>query len=204
VCSCGIIAELDYSPKQHDQNITRLDRPGQTKPVMIHILMTNDGSDPVLADMLGVKQEQSDRVLDPTEDPFELGEIPEDKMRTIANDYLARHAPAVLEEVMAHNKALEEAKAEEAQARKERGRARRRKDDEPSALLDHLRPDAEKNTVSPEVIEAVQEGTLVVCPDAPRSNGTDGAPEALAAPALPQQQALPGRRFSQVRRRASP
>jgi superfamily II DNA or RNA helicase len=194
VCSCGIIAELDYSPKQHDQNITRLDRPGQTKPVMIHILMTNDGSDPVLADMLGIKQEQSDRVLDPDADPFELAEIPEDKMRLLATDYLARHAPAVLEAVTAENEAKEaaklaekEAKAQEALAKKKARQERRRASSKAKQSLAGQNGDATPSNGA---------SLAATCPVAPPSIGT-AATSWREAVTLPQ----PSRRFTPPLRR---
>jgi len=187
VCSCGIIAELDYSPKQHDQNVTRLDRPGQTKPVMIHILMTNDGSDPVIADMLGIKQEQSDKVLDPGSGPLELLEIPEDRMRLLAQDYLARHAPAVLEAVTVENETKEaeklaekEAKVQAALAKKKERSARRppRK----VAHQDTAQAAAPERPPCPEDLPAAP-GIVATCPDASPTNGTTGASSVAARPA---------------------
>jgi hypothetical protein len=177
VCSCGIIAELDYSPKQHDQNVTRLDRPGQTKPVMIHILMTNDGSDPVIADMLGIKQEQSDKVLDPGSNPFELGEIHEDKMRLLATDYLSRHAPHVLEAIMADNKALEEAKETEKRVREEAKKERQARPKQgrrrpPVAVQEAAEDAGSKASVAPSLPVTI----AAPCPAATPSIGTAIAP----------------------------
>jgi superfamily II DNA or RNA helicase len=60
-----VFGELDWSPQVHHQVIGRLRRPGQTKQVEAHYLTSNDGSDPVLVETLGIKSDQSRGVNDP-------------------------------------------------------------------------------------------------------------------------------------------
>jgi SNF2 family DNA or RNA helicase len=60
-----VFGELDWSPGVLDQCLGRLHRDGQTEPVMGYILMADHGSDPVMADVLGLKRAQITGVLDP-------------------------------------------------------------------------------------------------------------------------------------------
>lgn len=60
-----VVGELDWSPGVHQQLIWRLDREGQTKPVSAHFLVSEDGSDPVLISMLGLKASEARGVNDP-------------------------------------------------------------------------------------------------------------------------------------------
>jgi len=55
-----VFGELDWSPAVHDQAIGRLDRPGQTeKPVLAYFLTSDEGADPVMADVLSIKARQA-------------------------------------------------------------------------------------------------------------------------------------------------
>jgi len=65
VCSTVVFGELDWSPQVHEQVIGRLDRDGQTEPVTALYLVSNWGSDPLIVDLLGIKEEQSQGILDP-------------------------------------------------------------------------------------------------------------------------------------------
>jgi hypothetical protein len=64
-CSTAVLGELDCSPQVHNQLIGRLDREGQTKPVMAIFLVSDSGSDPLLVDLLGLKSSQAQGVVDP-------------------------------------------------------------------------------------------------------------------------------------------
>lgn len=61
-----VFGEIDWSPGVHTQCIGRVFRDGQVEKVAAYFLLTNHGSDPVVADVLGVKRVQSDSMLDPT------------------------------------------------------------------------------------------------------------------------------------------
>lgn len=60
-----VIGELDWSPGIHQQLIWRLDREGQEKPVSAHFLVSEDGSDPVLISVNGIKASEARGINDP-------------------------------------------------------------------------------------------------------------------------------------------
>lgn len=60
-----VFGELDWSPGVHDQCIGRLHRDGQDEPVVAYFLIADSGSDPVVADVLGLKREQGELIRDP-------------------------------------------------------------------------------------------------------------------------------------------
>lgn len=64
-CTDVVFGELDWSPQVHYQIIGRLRRPGQPGQVIAHYLHTNQGSDPVLLETLGIKADQSRGINDP-------------------------------------------------------------------------------------------------------------------------------------------
>lgn len=64
-CSTVIIGELDWSPGIHQQIIWRLDRDGQTRPVTCFMLVTDEGSDPPMMDVLGIKRSEATQIVDP-------------------------------------------------------------------------------------------------------------------------------------------
>jgi len=64
-CCTGIFGELDWSPGIHQQCIWRLDREGQTNPVTAFFLVTDDGSDPPMMDVLGIKASEAQSIVDP-------------------------------------------------------------------------------------------------------------------------------------------
>ncbi|MEZ0262040.1 MAG: SNF2-related protein [Alphaproteobacteria bacterium] len=65
VCSTGIFGELDWSPGIHQQCIWRLDREGQKNPVTAFFLVSDDGSDPPMMDVLGLKASEANQIIDP-------------------------------------------------------------------------------------------------------------------------------------------
>lgn len=65
VCSTGIFGELDWSPGIHQQCVWRLDREGQKSPVTAFFLVTDDGSDPPMMDVLGLKASEAEQIVDP-------------------------------------------------------------------------------------------------------------------------------------------
>jgi hypothetical protein len=64
-CNVIVFGELDWSPGVHEQCIGRLHRDGLTGPVTAYYLIAEDGADPVMADVLGVKREQAAGIRDP-------------------------------------------------------------------------------------------------------------------------------------------
>lgn len=96
--SIAVIGELDWSPGVHEQNIGRLQRDGQKAGVLAYFLLAEDGSDPAMAEVLGLKTEQIEGII---------GAEPDDQVRDhvlagstasiqqLAADYLARRGIAV-------------------------------------------------------------------------------------------------------------
>lgn len=63
VCNVGVFGELDWSPQVHRQCIGRLRRDGQDNPTLAYFLVADEGSDPLIAETLNVKQMQADLIV---------------------------------------------------------------------------------------------------------------------------------------------
>ncbi len=87
-CRTVVFGELDWSPGIHEQGIGRINRDGQKNPVMAYYLLSNDGSDPIVGDVLGVKKEQIDGVRNPGEALIERIDTGENNIRKLAEDFL--------------------------------------------------------------------------------------------------------------------
>jgi SNF2 family DNA or RNA helicase len=59
----AVFGELDWSPQVHGQCVGRLHRDGQSDPVVAYFLLSDEGSDPVIAEVLNLKRMQSDPML---------------------------------------------------------------------------------------------------------------------------------------------
>lgn len=90
VCSTVVKGELDYSPSVHDQCIGRLYRDGQELTVMAHYLISENGSDPIIADILGIKRGQIEGVINPDGDSIEKTQVDPGYIKRLASDYLTR------------------------------------------------------------------------------------------------------------------
>ncbi|QMI49715.1 SNF2-related protein [Burkholderia sp. MBR-1] len=64
-CSVAVFGELDWSPGIHQQVIWRLDREGQQDPVTAFFLVSEEGSDPPIMDVLGIKASEARNIVDP-------------------------------------------------------------------------------------------------------------------------------------------
>lgn len=86
-----VVGELDWSPKVHEQNIGRVYRDGQKEPCVAYCLVADEGSDPVIADVLGLKEAQSTGIVDPDRagEPILVGAA-DDHIRKLAEDVLRR------------------------------------------------------------------------------------------------------------------
>lgn len=90
-----VVAELDWSPQVIDQDIGRVHRDGQVDPVMAYVLVADEGSDPVISEVLGLKEAQSHYLLNPTATGMpELTGASADHIRRLAEDVLRRHGRA--------------------------------------------------------------------------------------------------------------
>ncbi|MGV3518200.1 DEAD/DEAH box helicase [Luteitalea sp.] len=88
VSSCIVFGELDWSPAVHEQAIGRLARDGQESPVVAYFLTAEDGADPAIAEILGLKREQLDGIRNPTQDFLEQHDTTGDHVRRLAEQYL--------------------------------------------------------------------------------------------------------------------
>lgn len=87
-CSTVVFGELDWSPGVHEQCIGRVHRDGQTEPVQAFFLISDEGSDPIVSDVLGVKREQIEGVHNPGEHLVERRDIGENQLRQLAQRFL--------------------------------------------------------------------------------------------------------------------
>ncbi len=95
VCSTVVIGELDWSPGVLEQCIGRIHRDGQTKPVMAYYLLSDEGSDPIVADVLGIKREQIEGVRNPSLGMAERIDTGENQIKRLAAQYLSAHGESV-------------------------------------------------------------------------------------------------------------
>jgi SNF2 family DNA or RNA helicase len=90
ICRTGVIGEPDYSPGVHEQCYTRLYRDEQKDPVTIYFPLADDGSDPVIADILQLKRTQIEGVRSPDRDVMDTLETDGTRIRKLAEFYLAK------------------------------------------------------------------------------------------------------------------
>ena len=91
-CSVGVFGELDWSPEIHYQCIGRLNRDGQESTVAAFYMVSDDGTDPLMAEVLGIKRAQAVPIRNP-DTPLFAGVTPEtDRHRELAASVLARVA----------------------------------------------------------------------------------------------------------------
>jgi hypothetical protein len=57
---------------------------------MVHYLISEDGSDPIIADILGIKRGQIEGVVNPDGDLIEKSEVEPGYIKRLAGDYLTR------------------------------------------------------------------------------------------------------------------
>lgn len=80
-CNTILVGELAWSPKTHEQLIGRLQRPEQKEQVMAVYLTCDQGSDPLIVEILGLKNSQSTGIVDPM---LVTGEIVSDDTNLVA------------------------------------------------------------------------------------------------------------------------
>ena len=104
-CRTVVFGELDWSPAVHHQCMGRPHRDGQTDPVAAYFLICEGGSDPVIADVLGIKKRQLEGIVDQKADAVGV-QIDPGRIKRLAESFLDRHQQRVEREAV---KALEEA-----------------------------------------------------------------------------------------------
>lgn len=88
VCNVCIYGELDWAPGVHIQCTGRIWRDGQTEGSMAYYLLSDQGSDPVMADLLGIKKGQLEGVIDPDADIVEDLAVEAGHVKRLAQAYL--------------------------------------------------------------------------------------------------------------------
>ncbi len=92
-CSTLVIGELDWSPKVHEQIIGRLDREGQQEQITAIYMISEDGSDPPMVELLGIKMHQSTGIVDPGRQ-FEAKHSDKSRIQALAAQYLTKKQKA--------------------------------------------------------------------------------------------------------------
>lgn len=89
-----VFGELDWSPKVMDQLTGRLHRDGQVSNVTAFYLVSDEGSDPIVAGILGIKDAQSTAITDPELMKHDVAAmdsgVPETHSAELARKWLAR------------------------------------------------------------------------------------------------------------------
>jgi SNF2 family DNA or RNA helicase len=82
--SVAVFGELDWSPAMHDQCVGRLARDGQDATVAAYFLVADEGSDPVIADVLELKRQQAEPIRNPDAPLLETTTSSHDRVRLLA------------------------------------------------------------------------------------------------------------------------
>lgn len=88
----AVFGELDWSPGVHAQGIGRLNRDGQTEPVLAYFLVADSGSDPAVAEVLNLKRQQSDPIIDPNLEQV-VAVDQTDRVKLLARQFLNQKGP---------------------------------------------------------------------------------------------------------------
>lgn len=89
MCSLVVFGELDWSPGVHEQVVGRLNRDGQKDKVTALYLTTDNGTDPLMIDLLGLKSSQAHGIVNPNIE-VEFAESNDDRIKQLANSILQR------------------------------------------------------------------------------------------------------------------
>lgn len=90
-CSTVIIGEPDWSPQIHHQIVGRFNRDrkdGIKNNVTMIFLLANEGSDPVIVDMLGLKKSQAQGIVDPFQTQVAIAHSDESRLERLARSIL--------------------------------------------------------------------------------------------------------------------
>jgi hypothetical protein len=89
-CRTIVFGELDWSPGVHEQCEGRVLRDGQAEPVFAYYLVADDGSDPTVAQVLGMKRQQIAGIRHDGEALFEQLQNKDNRIKDLARDFLTR------------------------------------------------------------------------------------------------------------------
>lgn len=88
-CRTVVFGELDWSPGVHEQCVGRVFRDGQKDPVTAYFLIADEGSDPMVVEVCGIKREQVDGLRNQERGPIEQV-APADGIRRLAERYATK------------------------------------------------------------------------------------------------------------------
>ena len=94
-CRTAVFGELDWSPGVHEQCLGRIHRDGQGEPCVGFFLTSEEGSDPVMVDVLGIKRQQIEGVRNPDRALAERIDTGENSIRRLAKEFLAKRGVEV-------------------------------------------------------------------------------------------------------------
>ncbi|WP_122558532.1 DEAD/DEAH box helicase [Pseudomonas viridiflava] len=86
-----VFGEFDWSPGVHEQCMGRPHRDGALERVLAYFLMSNQGCDPLMMDVLGVKREQIEGVRNPDDNLIERLDTGGANLRILAEKVLKDH-----------------------------------------------------------------------------------------------------------------
>lgn len=87
-CRTVVYGELDWSPAVHRQGTGRVARDGQQDPVTAYFAVSDDGADPIMARILGLKDAQVRGLIGDKQDELEMRIDGVDHLRELAQRYL--------------------------------------------------------------------------------------------------------------------
>ena len=90
-----VFGELDWSPAVLEQCVGRLNRDGQKSPVLAYYLIADEGADPIMCEVLGLKRDQSTGIVRFGEER-EAFDSTGHPVRMLAEKYLAGRSVAVV------------------------------------------------------------------------------------------------------------
>lgn len=94
-CRIGVFAELDWSPAVHDQCEMRIARDGQMNKTLFYYLLSTSGSDPIVSDVLGVKQGQLEGIRDHKGALEHVIDSDGKHVRKLAEAYILKHTKSL-------------------------------------------------------------------------------------------------------------
>ncbi|MEV4212567.1 DEAD/DEAH box helicase [Micromonospora sp. NPDC049662] len=92
VCWNIVFGELDWTPAKHKQVIGRCNRDGQVHPITAWFLVTDDGSDPPMAETLDIKTRIATPIVDPDAPLVEDTAVEINRAKVLAENLLRRRS----------------------------------------------------------------------------------------------------------------
>lgn len=90
VCRTVVFGEIDWSYGVHEQCIGRVARDGQKDPTTVYFLLSQEGSDPVVSEKLGIKKTQIEGIRNPQGALIEDIQGSVGKARSLAEHFLRK------------------------------------------------------------------------------------------------------------------